>query len=282
MTHLAYLHIVFDTKLNKTYYMENQNNISVGLKNLTMKDNLRNRLRLFSVLIIYFITIMIFILFFDKLLIPYFVHERVKVKVPLVEGYSFDKAKEILDQNNLYYEVVSEQYNSKLPKGVVISQNPSVGFMVKSHRPIFLTVSKGTETVDLINFIGQNLRQVRTSINKLGLRISNIDYVFSEQYGKDTIVAQSKPYGSKIEYGDTLRLSVSKGKDVNNFVPNFVGESLANVQSKLETLNLRMGKVTFKYDETFVVGTVLEQSIVPNSTLVPNSIIDFVVASNRK
>lgn len=262
--------------------MNQSNNFSVGIKNLSTNDKIRNRLRLFSVILIYFIAFMSFVLIFDKFLIPYFVHERVKVKVPLIEGYTFDKAKEILEENNLLYEVVSEQYNAKLPKGVVISQNPSVGNMVKSHRPIFLTVSKGTEMVDVPNFIGQNLRQVRITINKIGLRISNVDYIFNEQYGKDTVVIQSKSNGSKIEYGDTLRLSVSKGKDINSLIPNFIGESLVNVQSKLDGIGMKMGKVSFKYDETFVAGTILEQSIAPNSTITPNTSIDFVVASNKK
>jgi beta-lactam-binding protein with PASTA domain len=257
-------------------------NFSLGVKSLTTSNNLRNRLKLFSVFIMFFISIMILVLIFDKLLIPYFVHERTKVKVPLIEGYSFEKAKDILEQNDLYFEVVAEQFNSKLPKGVVISQNPAVGFMVKSKRPVFITLSKGTETVGVPNLIGQNLRQVRISLNKLGIRISNVDYIFNEQFGKDTVVLQSKSYGSKIEYDDTLRLSVSKGKDNNSLVPNFIGESLSSTQSKLELINLKLGKVSFRYDETFVVGTILEQSLSPNSTLLPNSSIDFVVASNKK
>ncbi|MCX6146331.1 MAG: PASTA domain-containing protein [Candidatus Kapabacteria bacterium] len=213
-------------------------NFSLGVKSLTTSNNLRNRLKLFSVFIMFFISIMILVLIFDKLLIPYFVHERTKVKVPLIEGYSFEK--------------------------------------------VFITLSKGTETVGVPNLIGQNLRQVRISLNKLGIRISNVDYIFNEQFGKDTIVLQSKSYGSKIEYGDTLRLSVSKGKDNNSLVPNFIGESLSSTQSKLESINLKLGKVSFRYDETFVVGTILEQSLSPNSTLLPNSSIDFVVASNKK
>ena len=70
------------------------------------------------------------------------------VDIPNLTGKTVDEAKEILKQNKLNYIEEDQEYNTEVPEGQIISQNPPYveGRKIKENTDIKVVVSKGTET----------------------------------------------------------------------------------------------------------------------------------------
>ncbi|MFN4112009.1 MAG: PASTA domain-containing protein, partial [Ignavibacteria bacterium] len=99
---------------------------------------------------IYLIILVVLIMFFDKILMPYIVW-REEVHVPNVIGMTYEQGKLILIQNNLEPTFGGERYDSKYPKGTIILQRPTADKTVKVGRRIYLIISSGNVKVEVPN-----------------------------------------------------------------------------------------------------------------------------------
>jgi len=252
------------------------------LEKIASSDSAKQKLRLLMTFSVFCVVIFTLLLIFDKVLIPYWVHDRDKVKVPNVKGMELEQAKLVLSHNNLYYEVVSEVFNPKLPKGTVISQTPEPNRDVKSRRPIFLTLSKGNELVVVPNIIGMTSRKAKTQLLKEGFDVKDNIYFFNESTEKDIVIGLSKVSGSKASYGDTITVFVSKGKQVQEYIPSVIGSTLPEAEALLKSKGLILGKISHKLDETFVNGTVMLQSPDAGLPASEGMAIDLIISTTKK
>lgn len=223
--------------------------------------------------------IVLFLLFFiaDKWVIPSIVHDRDTVIVPDIEGKDLKDASKVLNSNNLYYEIVSEQYSAK-PEGIILKQIPEPKKEVKSKRPIFITISKGKETIQIPNLIGISVRQARVLIYNNGLNIGDIQYRYSDNYPKDSVISQSIAQGRELIYGDTINLVVSKGPEYQIYVPKLAGLALDGIENYIVNQGFKLGNVEFVESDTFVAGTIISQQPQSNTLAMPGEYINIVVA----
>ena len=75
------------------------------------------------------------------------------VTVPEVKGKQLALARQILEDNRLRVNV-AETYDSNVPAGQVVSQDPDTGKTVKSDRLVTIYVSKGGEALDMPDLAG--------------------------------------------------------------------------------------------------------------------------------
>lgn len=226
----------------------------------------------------YAAALLIFILIFDNLVMPYAVHSNETVKVPSIVGKDFEVAKRELSRADLGSRVIRESYSEKYPQGFVLTQTPSPGAMVKSGRPILITVSKGKEKVAVPYLIGSNIRNARVSLLQRGLELGDIFYKFNENYPKDTIFAQSKQAGILVPYGSKIDITVSKGSELQNRVPMLIGYSLEEVEEALAESGFILGGVSYRVSETYLPNTVIDQTPKPDMTAPPGTAISIIVS----
>ena len=234
----------------------------------------------FKYLITFFsFIIVIFILIFiaDKWVLPSLVHDRETVNVPPIEGLSLKEASEVLNSNQLYYEIVSEQYSAK-NEGTILKQIPEANKKVKSKRPIFITISKGKETIEMPDLTGISVRQARVSLYNNGLNIGDIKYTYSDLVPKDTVISQSILKGKNLIYGDTVNLIVSKGPENQVYIPKLSGMPLEGIENYLISEGFKLGNVEFIENDTFVPGTIISQLPQSNTLAQPGQYINIVVA----
>jgi len=263
-------------KPQKAFTNSGNNNLKNFIDKLTFSAN-NNFLRYAMVFFAYLIGVFVIIYTFDAFVIPAFVHSRASVVVPDVSGKMLNDGKTILTNSELNPVVSTEVYSSTLPKGYIIKQLPKSGLKVKSHRPIYLTISKGKETVKMPNLINTSLRDARVKLINMGLSIGVITYEFSETIMRDSIMNQSIPYKKEIPYGEIVNIVISKGSEINSSVPNLVGMDFKGIEEYITSFGFIVGSINYRKDETFAPGTIIEQFPLPNSVATNGTIINIVV-----
>ena len=97
------------------------------------------------------------------IVMPIYVRAGREVKVPDVSELELEHAKKVLTEKRLLYELDIRRYYDGVPPGIVISQRPTPGRIVKQGRKIFLTVSKGREKLGVPYLIGLDRPQTLSS-----------------------------------------------------------------------------------------------------------------------
>lgn len=223
------------------------------------------------------IGIILIVLMIDKIVMPVVVHDKPTVTVPEIKGKPLSQAISILKSKGLEYQVSSEQYSGDYPPETVINQVPVAGEEVKISRPIYVTLSKGKETVKVPWLKGLPVRKARVEAIQKGLQLGNITYEFSELFGKDTVIGQSKGPDSEVAYGYNLDIVVSKGSEKQSTIPNIIGLNLSEAEAKLAETGFIIGTITTKSSETYLPNTVIDQSPSAGEFGQVNSAIDIVI-----
>ncbi len=195
--------------------------------------------------------ILLFVLFFFYLFLPFFTKHGQSVTVPELVNLKLDKAAEKLSNEGLYYEVQDSQYVENLPPLSIISQEPLPFEKVKPGRKVYLVVNQMSPTlIKLPDIIDVNLQQCRYMLENWKLKMGNLTY--KPGIAKDAIISASfkgkeiKP-GDKIQEGSVIDLVVSKGLgDEKVSIPNLVGMNLNEASSLLFSKGLSVGEKKYQ------------------------------------
>ncbi len=222
--------------------------------------NTYNKYKAYIIIAASFFAILLVVGFImNRWLLPFFIHSGGSVSVPNIVGMKIENATNMLNNANLDIEKISEQYSEIIPKGVVMNQVPKAGLFVKEGRNVYLTVSKGKETVKMPFLIGQSVWTARRTLQTAGLVVGDISYSASDMYGKDTVIVQSINANQDVVYGQNITLVVSRGSDQQVYMPNLVGLSYHEAQALANESGLFIAEVDTVEHETFISGTVTNQ-----------------------
>ncbi|MCX7879120.1 MAG: PASTA domain-containing protein [Ignavibacteria bacterium] len=231
-------------------------------------ERIKGLLPYFYVLIGFFAILIISIIVLDKIVFPLLIHSGDTVKMPNLIGMKISDAENLLKSLDLKLARVNELFSANYPPGTVINQSPRAGQVIKKGREVFITISQGREEVVVPNLIGKHIRDSRIILKNIGLDIGNLSYVNSENFGVDSIVAQSPQYGTKVPYGTQIDVVVSRGSVNLVKVPYLEGLNLDAASKLLFESELEVGELSYVESQTYLPNTVLQQSLKAGS-LVP-------------
>ena len=243
-----------------------------------MNEKIKQLIPYAIVLLSFIITIFIIVIILDLALLPSLIHNREVVKVPDVVGKDVKDAINLLEEAGLVVAKINELSSDKIPQGFVISQIPRANMEVKKERSVYLTVSKGQETVEVPYLVGIPLRTARVNLTNKGLSVGNVEYVFNDTYGVDTVISQSVSYPNKVSYGSSINLIVSKGPENLVKVPNLIGSNYDEAVKIINEIGLSVGNISFEKHHTYIENTVINQKPEPGSTLRKLDKIDLIIS----
>ena len=181
-----------------------------------------------------------------------------EVTVPDVTGKQMTLARQILEDKKLRVNV-AETYNADVPAGQVVSQNPTAGSKVKEQRLVTIYVSKGGEEIEMPDLTGLSKSDAEAQLKKMGLKLGSVYEKYSNEEA-GTVIKQDPKAGTKISRGQTVDITVSKGKQSHKVsVPDVTGVSLDAAKAALQNRGLRVGSVS-KQESRQAAGTVISQS----------------------
>ncbi|MEV0223612.1 Stk1 family PASTA domain-containing Ser/Thr kinase [Streptomyces sp. NPDC050704] len=160
------------------------------------------------------------------------------VRVPDLEGYALDKAKERLKTEGLAAGMVTRAFSDEAPKGFVISTDPEAGTERRGGSAIAITVSRGSP-VDVPDVLGDDLADARQELEGLGLKVRIKSERINSDYDAGQIAEQAPNPDKRLAEGDTVTLTVSKGPPLVE-VPDVVGDKVDDAKQTLENAGFRV------------------------------------------
>ncbi len=165
--------------------------------------------------------------------LPNYTRHGETITVPDLTDIHKDDLAEIIKKSALRYEIVdSLTYDRSSKPGVVISQMPKAGALVKENRRIYVNINAGeVPMVTLPKLKGQSEDNARFALQDLGFFLDSIQYKSGNQ---DGLVLGCLYEGDKISdgkelpQGSRLVLVVSrKHEGVKKKVPYIVGDPVS-------------------------------------------------------
>ncbi len=214
----------------------------------------------------------------DSWVLPSMIHSKEMVLIPQLSGMNVDKAKDKLLRMDLIVEVTGEQFNAKVPPQTVIRQSPNPNTEVKEGRTVYLTISKGKQTIEVPYLIGKSVREAKVVLLNKGFNLKQVIFANSETIAKDSILKQNHKPGKFIPYGSDFVLTVSKGSENQIKVPRLEGMAFEDIEDYLMVNGFVLGEIKYEESDTYLPGAIIGQYPLPGETVPYNSTIDLIVA----
>ena len=164
------------------------------------------------------------------------------VTVPSVVGKTRSEAVAELEDLGLQV-TVNESPHPDVPRGEVLSINPTEGSQLKRGANVTLTVSSGREITDVPDLTGLTPQEAATKLEKAGLKLNDdLQRGTSDTVEDGKIMSQNPAGGTQISKGSKVSVTVSTGHEKVK-VPAMRGMNIDQVESTFESLGLKTTRV---------------------------------------
>jgi beta-lactam-binding protein with PASTA domain len=171
---------------------------------------------------------------------------------------------------------ISEEFNSDVEKGKVISQEPPFveGYTVKENSTVNIVLSKGENIKEVPKVIGEEQEKAEEMIKEAELEPEIVEEA-SSKVEAGIVIRQDPEAGEEINAGETVIVYVSSGtKQIT--MENVVGQKEADAKKTLTDLGFEV-KVEYSEDTSKDNGVVLEQSISSGTSVDDGSEVTLTV-----
>jgi len=133
--------------------------------------------------------------------------------VPSVIGDEIKVAQEKLYDAGLKIYISGEEFDERISRNKIISQDPAGGAKVKKNREIYVVASKGSKVIALTipDLKNKELKEATAIIEEYGLILSRVTYTNHFSVLKDVVIAQTPEPGNIKTNSKEVNLLVSKG-----------------------------------------------------------------------
>lgn len=137
--------------------------------------------------------------------------------VPNLVGKTYEEAEQIdnSDDKIVVYRAYTDEYSEEYKEGTIMSQTPLAGDKIAQEDGVVIsiTVSKGSKMRELPKVEGKKLDEVAADIAEQGL-LASAEYQYSDTVASERVIGyKSNREGDTLEYGSSVVLIVSKGKE---------------------------------------------------------------------
>ena len=196
------------------------------------------------------IVIVIALAWITLIVLDQYTHHGESVTVPDLQGLYVEEAQNLLENYDLYTQVIDSVYVKEKALGTIVEQIPPANSSVKKNRSIYLILNK--RQVKMIPFPDVNdvsFRQADALIKSLGLRVSGVVYRPSEF--KDLVIdvsylGQHIEPGTRLPEGAAVVLVVGSGVGEGvSTVPGLIGKSFNEAKNEAILSSFIIGAVNY-------------------------------------
>lgn len=199
---------------------------------------------------------------------------------PNLIGKNFEEAKAEYAEKGLTLTVGKYVNDAKYEAGVIVYQSTKEGDKIYGGK-IEVNISKGAETVTMIDVVGKDYKVAKYELESMGLT-PNFEFEKSEKIEANLIMEQEIKKGETVNKGTEIKIKVSEGTGiVKVIVPSVVGKSYSDAKAELDKLKLVIN-TTYDTDTSKADGIVLTQSLKQNSEVEEGTMIELVINRLQK
>ncbi len=195
-----------------------------------------------------------------------------------VVGKNIDEVKVSLLEINLTPEIEYEE-STEYEQGIVMNASVSSGTMVEEGTNIVLTVSAGSEGVEVPDVVGATKAEAVSGLEQKGFVVNETEG-FDPYIREGSIITQSPEAGTKAPAGTTVTIRVSKGKEIAKIpVPDIMRVDEMEATTRLIESGLEPGVVTeVNHEDAALAGLVCYQSYSVGAYVEPGTVVDFHIS----
>jgi eukaryotic-like serine/threonine-protein kinase len=191
------------------------------------------------------ITLVLIFLFFYVYL-PITTNHGETIKVPDLKGKTLEQIEDLLDDQNLRYQVNDSSYVAGAVPYSVLSQHPLAGSEVKASRKIYVTVTaKNPPMVPMPELKDKSLKAAEMELKSRDLVLAETKPVpspYANLVIKQYVAGKEIEAGTHIPKGTKVTLDIGNGTMTDEIeLPNLVGLSLDDARALLVEAGLQVG-----------------------------------------
>jgi len=126
------------------------------------------------------------------------------------------------------------------------------------------------------NLVGRTVADAGQTVQALRLGLQIIGKRQDPRAAFGVVLAQDPPPGTDVAKGTVVNLTVSEGSGV---IPDLRGLTVQQASTMLERAGLRLGQVSYTFDDQVTQGRIIYQFQPPGSQLAPNGGVDVLVSN---
>ena len=205
--------------------------------------------------------------------------EKDEIKVPDVYGMEISEAEELLKKSGFKLDS-KKRASDDVDEDLVIETDPARNRYVKEGSTITIYYSSGSEKIEIEDYTGQNVYEVKAKLELLGLTVNveekEVEDSSAYKDKEDEIIDQSAEEGEKLSSGEVITLYIPK---ILSVYPDMVSEgwSVDKATEFCEEYGLTL---SVQYQETADVeeGMVLAQDPKPGEEVFDGETVKIVVS----
>jgi len=138
-----------------------------------------------------------------------------EIKVPDFKGMKLSDARVLAGKKGLAIDEFSYTHH-KYNFNQVIASDPKAGNIVNANSKIsfLISLNKNSKFLFMPDIIGLDLKEVREILEKNGLAIGNIDYIYDKMFQSNIVLDSNPNSGTKLLPGTVVNLIINK-KDLH-------------------------------------------------------------------
>ena len=181
------------------------------------------------------------------------------VEMISVAGNTVEEAKRQLMQLSLIPEVAYVE-SDNYEEGIVISADVAVGTMIEKGSTVVLTVSSGTNGVEVPSVTDRSYAEAVAMLEGAGFVVNKTES-YSDSVEKGNVISQNPEGGNKAPKGSAVTVRVSLGaEDTKVRVPNVINLTEMDAVVELTEAGLVVGTITQVYHDEVAADLVCYQS----------------------
>ena len=222
------------------------------------------------------------IFMFNKVLMPALVKQGAVIIVPDLRNSSEKEARDALGKLGLVMRVERSDYDTQVPVGFVVSQQPEANENLKPGRSVGVVLSLGTRVRMVPDLRGMSARQARNLLQTNGLDVGRVARVQHIGDAREHVVATSPPVGDEVREGEKVDIVISVPGGANVFLmPDLTQQDLFFVRQKLEKMGFRVASVRYEDRDGVYPNTVVDQTPEPGEQIREGEAIELVASSSK-
>lgn len=212
-----------------------------------------------------------------------------EIETPDLNGMTEKEGGEILALRGLTYEVIDSMYVKGMKPGAIVDQVPKAKAKVKEGRKIYVKIQAySAKKVSLPEVREGSARQAENLLASVGLKVSNLEYVPSEQSGNvievkfhDQIILPNH----KLVEGSAVTLVIGRGLSNQEVVmTSFRGLTLERARNEAHERDLNIGAITYDKgmsDDDKAKATVYKQTPITGKTVPAGTRVDLYMTLDK-
>lgn len=202
------------------------------------------------------------------------------LEIPAVVGKSFEEAEILIKSVGLECVYLNE-YNDEIPKGYIISQQPSANEKIMSNGRVSVIVSEGMKNPLVPELAGLSRDEVIKELYDIGL-VAKIVEEYHKEIDKDIVISQASKEGTTLKNGDSVTIVVSLGDGSGQTVkmPNLVGKTKDEAEKSMKNVGLVL-KLVEKYDDKIKRGIIINQWSNPGNQILVGTTVTASISAGK-